>query len=125
MFRRHFSFGCAGLAIAGPVLANTEGKLVGIVTAIDAGGPVMIHVIAPWCGTCKVQKPIIAALLTSPDLQGMQKFDVDFDTEKSVLARFRIQRQSTIVVFKGRKEVERQTGQTQKAALEALMRRAL
>lgn len=85
----------------------------------------IIHVTAPWCGTCKVQKPTVAALLSSPDFKGVQKFDVDFDTEKSVLSNFRIQRQSTIVVFKDGKEVDRQTGQTRQSTLEVFMRKAL
>jgi thiol-disulfide isomerase/thioredoxin len=126
MFRRHFLMGGIGIATAGTAFANSDGKLVSsIVEAIGAGGPVMIHVTAPWCGACKVQKPIVAALLTSPDFKDVKKFDVDFDTQKDVLVRYRIQRQSTMVVFNGGKEVDRQTGQTRQAGIEALLRKAL
>src|SRR4051812_47075562 len=30
--------------------------------AVDAGKPILVHVTAPWCGECKAQKPIVAAL---------------------------------------------------------------
>ena len=85
----------------------------------------MIHITAPWCETCQAQKPIVAALLASPDFKNIKKFDVDFDTQKEILARYRVQMQSTMIVYKGGKEVDRQTGQTDPAVIEALLRESL
>ena len=129
MQRRHFLklSALAGIAAAVvPALAhNGDETIPGFDEALKAGKPVMIHVTAPWCEVCQAQKPIVASLLTSPDFKSMEKFDVDFDTQKEILARYRVQMQSTIIVYKGGKEVDRQTGQTDPAVIEALLREAL
>jgi thiol-disulfide isomerase/thioredoxin len=109
-----------------PALAhNGDETIPGFDEALKAGGPVMIHVTAPWCEVCQAQKPIVASLLALPDFKDMKKFDVDFDTQKEILARYRVQMQSTMIVYKGGKEVDRQTGQTDPAVIEALLREAL
>lgn len=129
MQRRHFLMLSATVGIAaaaGPAFANNgDGTIPGFDEALKAGGPVMIHVTAPWCETCQAQKPIVAALLASPDFKAVKKFDVDFDTQKEILARYRVQMQSTMIVYKGGEEIDRQTGQTDPAVIEALLREAL
>ena len=128
MIRRHFLLLAAGigLAIAASALAATaDGNLPGFDDALKAGGPVMIHVTAPWCGECKLQKPIVARLLGTPDFSKMKKFEVNFDTDKAALRHYRVQMQSTIIVYKGGKEVDRLTGDTDPAVIERLMRKAL
>ncbi|MEZ2332918.1 thioredoxin family protein [Mesorhizobium sp. RCC_202] len=129
MQRRHFLIisAAAGIAAAvGPALGhNGDETIPGFDEALKAGGPVMIHVTAPWCEVCQAQKPVVASLLASPDFKNMKKFDVDFDTQKEILGRYRVQMQSTMIVYKGGKEVDRQTGQTDPAVIEALLREAL
>ncbi|RWP80663.1 MAG: thioredoxin [Mesorhizobium sp.] len=129
MQRRQFLIisAAAGIAAAvGPALAhNGDETIPGFDEALKAGEPVLIHVTAPWCEVCQAQKPIVASLLASPDFKNMKKFDVDFDTQKEILARYRVQMQSTMIVYKRGKEVDRQTGQTDPAVIEALLRKAL
>jgi len=129
MQRRHFLMLSAAAAIAAaawPAFGhNGDETIPGFDEALKAGGPVMIHITAPWCETCQAQKPIVAALLASPDFKNMKKFDVDFDSQKEILARYRVQMQSTMIVYKGGKEIDRQTGQTDPAVIEALLREAL
>ncbi|MGX5826425.1 thioredoxin family protein [Mesorhizobium sp. 43Arga] len=129
MQRRHFLIisAVAGIAAAvGPALGhNGDETIPGFDAALKAGGPILIHVTAPWCEVCQAQKPIVAALLASPGFKTMKKFDVDFDTQKEILARYRVQMQSTMIVYKGGKEVDRQTGQTDPVTIEALLRKAL
>jgi thiol-disulfide isomerase/thioredoxin len=129
MQRRQFLMfsAAAGMAAAtGPVFAdNGDETIPGFDEALKAGGPMLIHVTAPWCETCQAQKPIVAALLASPDFRAMKKFDVDFDTQKEILTRYRVQMQSTMIVYKGGEEIDRQTGQTDPAVIEALLREAL
>jgi thioredoxin-like negative regulator of GroEL len=74
---------------------------------------------------CQLQKPIVAELLSRPDFKDMKKFEVDFDSQKEILARYRVQMQSTMIVFKAGQEVDRQTGQSDAAVIEALLRKAL
>jgi thiol-disulfide isomerase/thioredoxin len=129
MQRRHFLILSAAAGVAAsvwPALAhNGDETIPGFDEALKAGGPVMIHVTAPWCEVCQAQKPIVASLLASPDFKNMKKFDVDFDTQKEILARYRVQMQSTMIVYKSGKEVDRQTGQTDPAVIETLLREAL
>lgn len=127
MFRRTFLLASSAcLAFAGPVLAHDGDEIIpGFEEALKAGGPILVHVTAPWCEVCQIQKPIVASLLATPDFRAMKKFDVDFDTQKEVLARYRVQMQSTMIVYKGGNEVGRRAGETDPAAIEALLREGL
>jgi thioredoxin 1 len=87
-----------------------------------AGKSILVDVSAPWCPTCKQQKPIVQEIEKEhPDLV---VYDVDCDSAKDVLKRFRVQYQSTLIVFKGSKEVARSTGETDPAPLRALVAKA-
>jgi hypothetical protein len=50
---------------------------------------------------------------------------VDFDTQKEALHRLNVQKQSTLVVFKGKVEVARAVGITSREEIDALMKKAL
>ena len=87
-----------------------------------AGKSILVDVSAPWCPTCKQQKPIVQEIEKEhPDLV---VYDVDFDSAKDVLKQFRVQYQSTLIVFKGPKEVARSTGETDPAPLRAVVAKA-
>lgn len=90
-----------------------------------AGKPILIDVTAPWCPTCKAQAPILGALGSQPRFKDLQTFTVDFDSQKDVLKTHKVQFQSTLIVFKGGKEVGRSTGDTKKESIEALVAKAL
>jgi thiol-disulfide isomerase/thioredoxin len=84
-----------------------------------AGKAILVDIYASWCPTCKQQQPIIARLQAErPDLV---VFTVDFDKSKDVLKRFRVQFQSTLIVFKGKEEVGRSTGDTSAESIGALV----
>lgn len=127
MNRRHalLSIAAVALAISTPVFAAGNEPIPGFNEAVAAGGPVLVHVTAPWCGECKLQKPIVARLLGTPDFKDMKEFKVDFDTQKEALKQLHVQMQSTLIVYKGGKEVDRMTGKTNPAVIETLMRKAL
>lgn len=127
MKRRNLLAALAALTIlpAGLSLADDGDAVIpGFDDAIKAGAPVLIHVTAPWCEVCQLQKPIVRDLLARPDFQALKKFDVDFDSQKEVLAKFRVTTQSTMIVFKDGKELDRQVGQSDPAVIEALLRKA-
>lgn len=87
--------------------------------ARSAGKPVLINVTAPWCPTCRQQKPIIGAI--EQERPSLVVFEVDFDSSKNVLRKLRVRSQSTLIVFKGEKEVGRSTAETDPERLRALI----
>ena len=89
-----------------------------------ANAPILVHVTAPWCGTCKIQKPIVADLAQRPDFADLVIFDVDFDSQADVVQSFKVQYQSTMITFKGREETFRVVGATDPQAIENIVRKA-
>jgi thiol-disulfide isomerase/thioredoxin len=88
-----------------------------------AGKTVLIDVTAPWCPTCRQQKPIIEAI--EKEKPNLVVYEVDFDTAKDVLKQLQVQYQSTLIVFKGVREVGRSTGNTDPAGIRALVAKGL
>jgi thiol-disulfide isomerase/thioredoxin len=97
----------------------------GFEAAQAAGKPILVEVHADWCPTCRAQEPIISELMQDPKNAGFVVLRVDFDKQKDVLKRFRAQYQSTLIVFKGKKEVSRSTGETRRDAIAAQLAKAL
>ncbi len=97
----------------------------GFEAAQAAGKLILIEVHADWCPTCRAQEPIVSDLMRDPKNAGFVVLRVDFDNQKDVLKRLRAQHQSTLIVFKGRKEVSRSTGETRKDEIAAQLAKAL
>jgi thioredoxin 1 len=118
---------CLTLPFASAALA--EGKKPYSAAAFEAaqasGKPILIDVSASWCPTCKAQAPILSKLMGEPRFKNVVAFNVDYDSQKDVLKRFNVQRQSTLVVFKGKQEAGRSTGDTNAASIEALLAKGL
>ncbi len=93
--------------------------------AVTAGRPVLVHVHADWCPTCRRQQPILNSLMRDPANARIMAFTVNFDTENAFRQANRVTSQSTLIVFKGGKEVARSTGATDEAAIRALVAQAL
>ena len=93
--------------------------------AQKAEEPILVHVTAPWCTTCAAQKPIVDRLLAEPKFKGLRTFNVDFDTQKKLLHEFGAKMQSTLIVFKGKTEEGRSSGETDLKAIEALLAKAV
>ena len=89
-----------------------------------AGKPILLHITAPWCPTCKAQKPILSRLEGTPKFKNLVVLDIDFDTSKPLLRKLHVAQQSTLIVYKGKTEVGRSTGDTDPASIEALLAKA-
>jgi thioredoxin 1 len=115
----------AALALPAVALQGTKFTPAVFATAQKAGKPVLVEVGAPWCPTCKAQAPILGQLLGSDKFKSFTKLDIDFDSQKDDLKTLNVRQQSTLIVYKGDKEVGRSTGDTDPKSIEALLAKAL
>ena len=90
-----------------------------------AGKPILVEVSAPWCPICKAQAPILSRLKSDPRFKELVSFDIDFDSQKDLLRKFNVQKQSTLIVFKGKQEAGRSTGDTDAGSIEALLAKSI
>lgn len=97
----------------------------GFEAAQAAGKPILVEIHADWCPTCRAQEPVISELMRDAKNVDFVVLRVDFDNQKDVVKRLRTQYQSTLIVFKGKKEVARSTGETRKDAIAAQLGKAL
>ncbi|GAB4129573.1 MAG: hypothetical protein Fur0040_12310 [Sideroxydans sp.] len=90
-----------------------------------AGKPALVFIHAAWCPTCRAQDAVLDELLPTAEFQPLTTFKVDFDKQRDVVKAFGVRYQSTLIVFKGGKEVARVTGETDRDKIAALLRKAL
>lgn len=90
-----------------------------------AGKSIIVDVTAPWCPTCKAQKPIIDGLTDGPDFKDVTIYEIDFDTGKEFMKPFNARSQSTLIAFKGKDETGRSVGDTNPGSIDALLKSAL
>jgi len=94
-------------------------------TAQKAGKPILVDVFAAWCPVCRAQNPILTKLIREPKYKNLVAFKVDFDNQKDALRQFNVQRQSTLIVFKGKDELDRSVGDTSEQSIEGLLDKTL
>lgn len=90
-----------------------------------SGKPALVFIHAEWCPTCRAQDAVLEKLLPTDEFKAITTLKVDFDTQKPVVKAFGVMYQSTLIVFKGGKEVTRVTGETDRARIAELLRKAL
>ena len=93
--------------------------------AQEAGKPILIEIHADWCPTCKQQAPILSELLARPEFKDYTVLRVNFDTQKDVRQTLRVAQQSTLIVYRGKREVARSIGDTSKHSIAATLRKGL
>jgi thioredoxin 1 len=76
-----------------------------------SGKPVAVLFHADWCPTCKLQEKRVAELIPDKKL-ALTLLVADYDKEKELKTRMKVRSQSTFVIFKGDKEVNRAGGIT-------------
>lgn len=89
-----------------------------------AGKPVALHFHADWCPTCRAQDKVLQSLKTEKGLE-LTVLTANYDTEKDLKRRLRVNAQSTLLVFKGPKEAARLVGDTAPDAIRAALKAAL
>lgn len=112
----------AGQAVAAEKAAFTPAAFD---AAEKAGKLILVDISAPWCPTCREQAVVLDELVSEPRFDKLQVFSVDFDSQKELLHKLGVQKQSTLIVFKGASEVGRSVGDTSKPSIEALLTKGL
>ncbi len=116
-----------GLALAGNSTADAAGGGFAGYTpqkfaaAQNDGKTIVVDVHANWCPTCRAQAPILSDIAQDARAAGVVFLRVDFDKEKAFLRDHRIPRQSTILVFKGKREVGRSIAETNRQRLNSFV----
>jgi thiol-disulfide isomerase/thioredoxin len=93
--------------------------------AQKAGKSIVVDISAPWCPTCKAQKPTIDKLGADPAYKDLVIFELDFDTGGKALRALNARSQSTLIAFKGETETGRSVGDTNPDSIAALFKSAL
>ena len=92
---------------------------------LKSGKSIVVAVHAPWCSTCRAQAQVLKEELAKKEFQNITALYVDFDSQKEVLKKLGVRRQSTLIVFKDGKEVGRSLGDTTAFGIESLLQKAL
>jgi thioredoxin 1 len=129
--RRTFVFATFGTLLAVPSMsaawaaAEAPFSNDALQKAQAAGRPILLKVHASWCPTCKAQEPILGDLTQQAKFKDLAVFRVDFDAQKAELKQFGVQMQSTLIVFKGAKEMGRSVGDTKRDSIATLLDKAV
>ncbi len=127
--RRHLLGALAVAAVLAAPIASAADKKPFDQKAFDAaqaaGKPILVEVSAPWCPICKAQAPILSRLRNDPKFKELVSFDIDFDSQKELLKKLNVQKQSTLIVFKGKQETGRSTGDTNAGSIATLLGRSI
>ena len=90
-----------------------------------ANKPILVEIHADWCTECKVQSRILNKLSDQAPYNSVVRLRVDYDKQKDVVKEFKARKQSTLVVFKGDKELGRAVGITSEDKIRALVDKAI
>ena len=96
-----------------------------LAAAQKAGSGVALHFHAPWCPTCREQDKVLGTLKNDPALDKVTLLRVDYDSSMALRKKMHVESQSTFVVYKGKKEVSRNTGEMDPAKIRATLMQGL
>ena len=92
---------------------------------LKEGKPILVTIHADWCSTCRTQDVFLEELLKTPPYNNLRVLRVDFDKQKKVVRAFKAKWQSTLIVFKNGKEIDRSTADTDKDSIALMLHKAL
>ena len=131
MQRRDFLMLTAAVSLA-PITGHAEfvAYAPGVLeTAMARGDRIILDFYATWCSTCRRQQRVMNELRAANPAydQRLTLIHVDWDTWRTsdLVTRFNVPRRSTIIAFKGQRELGRTVAGTATAEIQALFDAAL
>ena len=94
-------------------------------TLVSQGKTVVVHIHADWCGTCKAQDVQINAAMNAAEFKDVTFLEVDYDGQRKSVTFFKAKIQSTIIIFKNGKEIDRSATERDASELQAFLKKAL
>lgn len=89
--------------------------------AQKAGRPILVEVNAWWCPVCASQSKTIKSTVIDPAYAKLLVLRINYDKQKSEWKAFAVQKQSTLITFKGGRELGRLAYVTDKAKIQTLL----
>lgn len=89
--------------------------------AADSGKTTLVFFHAPWCPVCKAQEPKVLAHLNG-DAKDVVAFKVDYDTNMDLRKEMNVEKQSTLILYSGSKEVARLSYKSDDASIDELFK---
>ena len=89
-----------------------------------AASPVALHFHANWCPTCRAQEKVFNGFKPDATL-ALALLVVDYDAERALKQKLGVRTQSTLIVYRGKRETARLAGETDPARLKAALQSAL
>ncbi|HET7763781.1 MAG TPA: thioredoxin family protein [Burkholderiales bacterium] len=116
------SLAAAASAVAAPSRAYDAGAFK---EAQSAGKSVLVEIHADWCGECRMQDKVLGKLSAEAPYAGLVRLRVDFDGQKDLVKSFGARKESTLILYKGDREVGRAVGITSEPKIRELLERAI
>ena len=77
-----------------------------VTAAMGEGKTVLLFFHAPWCPVCKAQEPKVKSHLNGAH-KNVVAFKVDYDSNVTLRKELEVDKQSTLILFRGTKELAR------------------
>ncbi len=112
-----------GIAAAQPASAAEEKNFdrAAFAAAQAEGRPILVDVKAWWCPVCASQSSTIKKAVTAAEYAKLIVFNVNYDKQKDVLKSFAVNKQATLIAFRGKRQTGRLDFVTDKVQINNLL----